>query len=184
MPPTRIAPTKSNGNSARASAHDVRVVLAVDEGDRLHECVVTSDSMRAVYFSKAQRLGRELDDLLLAVERVLPPDVHVRPRHLDEVVAGPGIASETERRDGAGVDDEEVLEPPRVRHVLVAREDEVDAGALQALDDVARVVDDVPLATRARDRQQVVVQDEDPQVGGTRRTAPRSSGSVLRPICP
>ncbi len=34
-------------------AHDVRVMLAVDEGDRLHECVVTSDSMRAVYFSKA-----------------------------------------------------------------------------------------------------------------------------------
>ena len=34
-------------------AHDVRVVLAVDERDRLHECVVTSDSIRAVYFSKA-----------------------------------------------------------------------------------------------------------------------------------
>ena len=34
-------------------SHDVRVVLAVDERDRLHECVVTSDSIRAVYFSKA-----------------------------------------------------------------------------------------------------------------------------------
>ena len=33
--------------------HDVRVVLAVDQGDRLHECVVTSDSIRAVYFSNA-----------------------------------------------------------------------------------------------------------------------------------
>ena len=37
----------------KSVAHDVRVMLAVDEGDRLHECVVTSDSMRAVYFSKA-----------------------------------------------------------------------------------------------------------------------------------
>ena len=50
--------------------------------------------------------------------------------------------------------------------MLVAREDEVDAGALEALDRVARVVDDVPLAPRAGDGQQVVVQDEDPQVGG------------------
>src|SRR4029453_3938385 len=31
--------------------HDVPVVLAVDERDRVHDCVVTSDSMRAVYFS-------------------------------------------------------------------------------------------------------------------------------------
>ena len=38
-------------------------------------------------------------------------------------------------------------------------------GALQALDRVARVVDDVALAAGARDRQQVMVQDEDPQVG-------------------
>ena len=33
-------------------AHDVSVMLAVDERDRVHDCVVTSDSMRAVYFSK------------------------------------------------------------------------------------------------------------------------------------
>src|SRR5262245_5419826 len=32
-------------------AHHVPVMLAVDEPDRLHECVVTSDSMRPVYFS-------------------------------------------------------------------------------------------------------------------------------------
>src|SRR2546426_2587602 len=44
------------------------------------------------------------------------------------------------RSDGAGVDDEEVLQPPRVGDVLVPREDEVDAGPLQALDRVARVV--------------------------------------------
>ena len=39
------------------------------------------------------------------------------------------------------------------------------AGALQALDDVARVVDDVALAAGAGDRQQVMVQDEDAQLG-------------------
>ena len=33
-------------------AHDVSVMLAVDERDRVHDCVVTSDSIRAVYFSK------------------------------------------------------------------------------------------------------------------------------------
>ena len=49
--------------------------------------------------------------------------------------------------------------------MLVAREDEVHARALEALDRVARVVDDVPLAARARHRQQVVVEDEDAQVG-------------------
>ena len=47
----------------------------------------------------------------------------------------------------------------------MAGEHEVDAGALQALERVARVVDDVALAAGARHRQQVVVQDEDAQVG-------------------
>ena len=42
----------------------------------------------------------------------------------------------------------------------MAREDEVDLGALQALERVAGVVDDVPLAPGARHRQQVVVEDE------------------------
>ena len=31
--------------------HDVPVMLAVDERDRVHDCVVTSDSILAVYFS-------------------------------------------------------------------------------------------------------------------------------------
>ncbi len=44
-------------------------------------------------------------------------------------------------------------------------EDEVDAGALEALDRVAGVVDHVPLAAGARHRQQMVVADEDPQPG-------------------
>src|SRR5947207_787878 len=43
--------------------------------------------------------------------------------------------------------------------------DEIDAGALQAFDRVAGVVDDVSLTSRAWHRQQVVVADEDPQVG-------------------
>jgi hypothetical protein len=51
--------------------------------------------------------------------------------------------------------------------VLVAGEDEVHAGALEALDRVARVVDDVPLTPRTGDGQQMVVADEDPQVGGS-----------------
>ena len=62
-------------------------------------------------------------------------------------------------------DDEQVLEPPGVGHVLVAREHEVDAGAQQHLEQVAGVVDDVALAAGAGNRQQVVVQDEDAQVG-------------------
>src|SRR5919197_4526621 len=81
-----------------------------------------------------ERVGRELDDLLLAVERVLAPDGDMAAGELDDVVTGSRVAAEAERRDGAGVDDEQVLQPPRVWDVLVAGEDEVDPGALQALD--------------------------------------------------
>src|SRR5262249_52169015 len=70
---------------------------------------------------------RELDDPFLPVKRVLPPDRNVLARVLDHVVTGPGVATQTQRRDRSGVDDEEVLEPPRVRDVLVPREDEMDA---------------------------------------------------------
>ena len=48
---------------------------------------------------------------------------------------------------------------------LCPAEHEVDTRPLQALERVAGVVDDVPLAARARHRQQVVVDDEDAQVG-------------------
>src|SRR5438477_6209683 len=41
----------------------------------------------------------------------------------------------------------------------------MDVRALQALDRIAGVVDDVALAARAGDRQQVVVQDEDAEIG-------------------
>src|SRR5712691_6238089 len=77
-----------------------------------------------------ERVDPELDDLLLAVEGVLPPDGHVGSGVLDHVVTGPRVAAQPQRRDGARVDDEQILEPPRVRHVLVAREDEVHVGSL------------------------------------------------------
>src|SRR3954464_8661243 len=47
----------------------------------------------------------------------------------------------------------------------MAREDEGDAGTLQALDRVTGVVDDVPLAAGARHREKMVVADEDAEVG-------------------
>ncbi len=75
------------------------------------------------------------------------------------------MAAKTQRRDRAGVDDEQILEPPRIRHVLVTTEDEVDLRALQALDRVTGVVDDVPFASCARYGQEVVVHDEDAQLG-------------------
>src|SRR4051812_45298639 len=83
------------------------------------------------------RLGRELDDPLGPVERVLAPHVHVGAGYLDDVVTGPCVAAQARRRDRPRVHHEEVLEPPRVRHVLVAGEHQVDAGTLQALDRVA-----------------------------------------------
>src|SRR5436190_21322219 len=52
-----------------------------------------------------------------------------------------------------------------MRNVLVPAEHEVDAGAQKHLEQVAGVVDDVPLATGAWYRKQVMVQYEDPQVG-------------------
>jgi hypothetical protein len=55
------------------------------------------------------------------------------------------------------------LEPPGVGDVLVAREHQVDSRALQAFERVAGVVDDVALAAGPRDRQQVMVEDEDAQ---------------------
>ena len=129
---------------------------------------VISESMPATCFSYAERLGREADDQVAPVVRILAPDLDLRAFDVDDVVTGPRVAAQAKRRDGAGVDDEHVLEPPRVRHVLVAAEHEVDAGAQQALDRIARVVDDVPLATGPRHRQQVVVEDEDAERGRPR----------------
>ena len=123
--PTRIAPTHSYGSSSERAPDDVGRVLAVDQGHRPHRrrrhLVLDPRGVLLVL----ERLEVELDDPLLPVERVAPPDGDVRAVDLDDVVTGARVASEAERRDGAGVDDEEVLEPPRIRNVLVPGEDEV-----------------------------------------------------------
>src|SRR5215208_7575061 len=54
-----------------------------------------------------------------------------------------------------------VLELPRIRHVLVPREDQVRAHLVKELEYVAGVEDDVALAAGAGDGDQVVVNDED-----------------------
>src|SRR5437588_6014374 len=95
--------------------------------------------------------ARELDDRFLALERILAVDLDPFRSDLDDVVAGPSVSPEAMRRDRPGCDDEEVLEMPGIRHVLVARQDELHPGAQQHLQQVARVVDDVALAPRAGD---------------------------------
>ena len=127
-------------------AHDVGVVLAVDQGDRARHRVVTSPSIRAVYFSNASVSVENWMIFSCPWNGYLRQTSTCGPRHLDEVVTGPRVPPEAQRRDGPRVDDEEILEAPRVRHVLVTRQDEVDSRALQALDRVPGVVHDVPLA--------------------------------------
>ena len=85
----------------------------------------------------------------------------MRPGEFDHVVTGPCVPPKAQGRHGSRIDDEEILQPPRVRHVLVPRKDEVDTRTLQTFDRVAGVVDDVALAARPRNRQQVMVADED-----------------------
>src|SRR5919106_1839479 len=112
-----------------------------------------------------ERVDRELDDPLLVVERVLAPDVDVALLDLDQVVAGPRMTPEAKRGNRARVDDEDVLQPPGVRHVLVSREHEVDARPLERLEGVAGVIDDVALAAGAGHGQQMMVEREDAEVG-------------------
>src|SRR2546423_3332890 len=54
---------------------------------------------------------------------------------------------------------------PDVRHVPVARQDDVDAAASEQREHVAGVQHLVPLAAGARNRHEMVVADEDPDVG-------------------
>ena len=68
--------------------------------------------------------------------------------------------------DRARVDDEEVLEPPGVRHVLVPGEDEVARRRAAGTRARRRRRRRVALAAGAGHRQQVVVEHEDAQVGG------------------
>ena len=160
------ARTTSCGSSSSASRTTGAIVLPVDHGDGPHdrECHLGLDPAGVLLVLEG--VGRELDDPLLAVERVPPPDIDMAAGDLDHVVTGPRVSPQPQRRNRPGVDDEEVLEPPGVRHVLVAGEDELDARAEQAFDHVARVVDDVPLPPGAGYWQQVVMKDEDLQVGG------------------
>src|SRR5205823_1840607 len=81
--------------------------------------------------------------------------------------------------DRARIHDEEVLEPPRIGNVLVPGKDEIDARALEALDAVARVVDDVALTPRPRDREEVVMEHEDAQL-----VRPRLGELLLDPAVP
>src|SRR6187397_523497 len=94
------------------------------------------------------------------------PDIDMAAGDLDHVVTGPRVPPQAQRRDRAGVDDEEVFEPPGVRHVLVAGENELHAGPQQALDHVPCVVDNVSLPPGTGYRQEMVMQHEDPQVCG------------------
>src|SRR5919205_62164 len=98
---------------------------------------------------------------LALLKRVLAEDPHVPVLDLDDVVAGAGVAAQARRRGGPRVHDEHVLELPRVRDVLVPGEHQVRAHLLQKLEHISGVEDDVALAARAGDRDQVVVDDED-----------------------
>ena len=110
------------GQRLEGVADDRRVVLAVDEGEdashgrRRH---LPLDAARVLLV--LVRVDGELDDPLLPVKRVTAPDVDVRAVDLDHVVTGARVPAQAQRGDRSRVDDEEVLEPPGVRHVLVTR---------------------------------------------------------------
>src|SRR5918994_271751 len=106
-------------------------------------------------------LSVEVHYELALLERVLAEDSDPPVLDLDDVVAGPGVASEARRRSGPGVYDKHVLDPPRVRYVLVPGEDQVHIHIRKKLQNVACIEDNVPLAARAGDRNQVMVHHED-----------------------
>src|SRR5215212_10778503 len=64
----------------------------------------------------------ERQDRVALVEGVLP--IHGDPvrARLDDVVTGLCLATQARGGDGPGVDDEQILESPRVRNVLVTGE--------------------------------------------------------------
>src|SRR4051794_3594317 len=115
--------------------YDGRVVLAVDQEQGPH--VPLAHRPAPAWAALALNLlvvlvlvGRrvEVHDQLPVLERVLAEDPNLAVLDLYDVVAGARVAPEARARGGPCVDDEHVLEPPRVGHVLVAREDEVDLG--------------------------------------------------------
>src|SRR5207249_10774452 len=77
-----------------------------------------------------ERVGRELDDPLLSMERIFSPHVDVSAGEFDHVVTGSSVSTKAQRGHRPRVDDEEILEAPGVGDVLVPGEDEVDTRAL------------------------------------------------------
>src|SRR5215218_9007962 len=113
-----------------------RIVLAVDQEQRPHEALAHRSPLATVPWSAialdllvVQVLvgcGVEVHDQLAVLERVLAEYLHPPVFDLYDVVAGARVTPEAGGRGRACVDDEHVLEPPGVRHVLVAGEYEVD----------------------------------------------------------
>src|SRR5918997_2292103 len=144
----------------RKSVRTVGVRLPVAEG----RAVLGAVDLRVYPLFEARvlaGLGVEVHYELALLERVLAEDPDPSVLDLDDVIAGPGVASEARRGGGPGVHDKHVLDPPRVRYVLVPGEDQVHTHVRKKLQDVARIEDNVPLAARAGDRDQVVVHHED-----------------------
>jgi len=82
------------------------IAQGVDENAGLFKEQGAGDQGLMFGFEDATALARHLD-ICLAVG------------DLDQVVTGPGVAAESQRGHGPCVDDEQILEAPDVRHVLV-----------------------------------------------------------------
>ena len=99
------------------------------------------------------------------MERVSPPDVHAAIVDLDDVVTGARVSSQAQAtRPFPAFTTKRSSSRQTYGHVLVTGQHEPDAGSLEALDRVARVVDDVALAPGAGNRKQMVVKHEDLEV--------------------
>ena len=85
--------------------------------------------------------GVEGEDRVLLVEGVLAEHGDALRARLDHVVTGLRLAAQARGGHRPRVHHEQVLEPPRVGNVLVARQHQVGVGALEALERVAGVVD-------------------------------------------
>jgi hypothetical protein len=175
VPPTRIAPDHVVRQLGERVAHDVRVVLPVDRARPPLTRVVTSRSIGPCT-SRTRACRVELNDALLTVKRVAPPAATCVPDTSDDVVTGPRVTTEA-----AALDSVRCLTTNRFSSFqaygtcLCPDKHEEHAGALQALDRVARVVDDVALATRPPGSAAGVVSTKTRKSDGSRRElAPRS----------
>src|SRR5665647_2821213 len=99
-----------------------------------------------------KRLRRKPQQLVTAVPWVSALDRH-RIRVADNrQVTRPRASTRARGRDGAGVDDEQILKPPRIWNMFVARQNKVDFRSQQALNRVSGVVNDVALPAGPGDR--------------------------------